>query len=116
LLGQTSGAQQEEVTEAGKLSYRHYRAICHGLDGKGTGDMATVFTVHPADLMQLSAKNEGIFPFWRVYRAINGRKEIWGHGPRDMPIWGTVFKQEAAPDIGADPAGPCAHARNCLLS
>jgi hypothetical protein len=57
--------------------------------------MAKVLTVKPADLTQLSGKNYGIFPFWDVYRAIDGRKEIWGHGPRDMPIWGTVLKQEA---------------------
>lgn len=98
----TSCAQQEDVVEAGKLSYRHYCAVCHGLDGKGTGDMAKVLKVKPADLTQLSAQRYGIFPFWDVYRTIDGRKDIWGHGPRDMPIWGTVFKQEASPDIGAD--------------
>jgi len=98
----TSGAQQEDVAAAGKLSYRHYCAVCHGLDGKGTGEMAKVLKVKPANLTQLSAKNDGIFPFWDVYRAIDGRKEIWGHGSRDMPIWGTVLKQEADPDIGAD--------------
>jgi mono/diheme cytochrome c family protein len=102
MLRGTSGAQQEDVAEAGKLSYRHYCAVCHGLDGKGNGDMAKVLKVKPADLTQLSAKTDGIFLFWDVYRAIDGRKEIWGHGPRDMPIWGTVLKHEAAPDIGAD--------------
>ena len=98
----TGGAQQEEVAEMGKLSYRHYCAVCHGLDGKGSGEMAKVLTVKPADLTQLSAKNDGIFHFWDVYRTIDGRKEIWGHGPRDMPIWGTVLKQEAGPDRGAE--------------
>jgi mono/diheme cytochrome c family protein len=102
MLRGTSDAQQEEVAEAGKLSYRHYCAVCHGLNGKGTGEMAKVLKVKPADLTQLSAKTYGIFPFWDVYRAIDGRKEMWGHGPRDMPIWGTVLKQEATPDIGAD--------------
>lgn len=98
----TSGAQQEAVAEAGKLSYRHYCAVCHGLDGKGTGDMAKVLKVKPDDLTQLGAKNEGIFLFWDVYRAIDGRKEIWGHGPRDMPIWGPVLKAEAGPDRGTE--------------
>jgi mono/diheme cytochrome c family protein len=98
----TSGAQQQEVTAAGKLSYRQYCAACHGLDGKGTGEMAKVLKVKPADLTQLSAKHDGIFLFWDVYRAIDGRKEIWGHGPRDMPIWGAVLKQEAGSDRGAD--------------
>jgi mono/diheme cytochrome c family protein len=102
LMVDTSGAQQDEVAEAGKLSYRQYCAVCHGLDGKGKGEMAKLLTVKPADLTQLSVKNEGIFLFWDVYRAIDGRKDIWGHGPRDMPIWGAVFKAEAGPDRGAE--------------
>ena len=102
MLRGTSGAQQEDVVEAGKLSYRHYCAVCHGLNGKGTGEMAKLLKVKPADLTQLGGKNYDIFPFWDVYRAIDGRKEIWGHGPRDMPIWGTVLKAEASPDRGAE--------------
>jgi mono/diheme cytochrome c family protein len=98
----TSGAQEEDVAEAGKLSYRQYCAVCHGLDGKGNGDMAKVLKVKPADLTQLSTKHDGIFHFWDVYRAIDGRKEIWGHGSRDMPIWGTVLKAEAGTDRGAE--------------
>lgn len=101
LMADTSGAQQYEVAEAGKIPYRRHCAACHGLDGKGNGAMAKLLKVKPTDLTQLSAKREGFFPFWDVYRAIDGRKEIWGHGPRDMPIWGTVFKQEADPRLGA---------------
>lgn len=102
MMVDTSGAQQYEVAEAGKIPYRQYCAVCHGLDGRGKGDMANVLKVKPTDLTQLRAQHEGFFPFWDVYRAIDGRKEIWGHGPRDMPIWGTVFKQEAGPDRGAE--------------
>ena len=102
LMVTSSEAQQREVADAGKLSYRQYCAVCHGLNGKGKGDMAKVLKVKPANLTQLSGKHEGIFPFWDVYRAIDGRKEIWGHGSRDMPIWGAVFKQEAGTDRGAE--------------
>lgn len=98
----TSGAQQRDVAEAGKLPYRQYCAACHGLDGRGKGDMAKLLKAKPTDLTQLSARHDDVFPFWDVYRAIDGRKEIWGHGPRDMPVWGMVFKQEAGPDRGAD--------------
>lgn len=98
----TSLAQQQDVAEAGKTSYRHYCAVCHGLNGKGHGDMATLLKVKPANLTRLSTKHDGIFPFWDVYRSIDGRKEIGGHGPRGMPIWGTVLKEEAGADIGAN--------------
>jgi hypothetical protein len=57
--------------------------------------MAKVLTVKPADLTQLSKKNNGTFPFWRVFRVIDGREEIRGHGPRDMPIWGQEFLVQA---------------------
>ena len=102
MMVDTSDAQQHEVAEAGKIPYRQYCAVCHGLDGRGKGAMAQLLKVKPINLTQLSAKHKDIFPFWDVYRAIDGRKEIWGHGLRDMPIWGTVFKQEAGPDRGAD--------------
>jgi hypothetical protein len=48
--------------------------------------------VRPPDLTQLSKKHQGQFPFWQVYRIIDGREEVKGHGTRDMPIWGEVFR------------------------
>ena len=52
-----------------------------------------LLTVRPTDLTQLSKKHNGQFPFWQVYRIIDGREEVKGHGTRDMPIWGEVFRQ-----------------------
>ena len=89
-------AQQEEIAAAGHREFRHSCAVCHGLGGKGEGVMATLnlLTVKPTDLTQLSKKNKGAFPFWQVYRIIDGREEVKGHGTRDMPIWGDVFLQQ----------------------
>jgi hypothetical protein len=28
---------------------------------------------------------------------IDGRRVVEEHGPREMPVWGTVFKDEARP-------------------
>jgi len=53
-----------------------------------------LLTVRPTDLTQLSKKHQGQFPFWKVYRIIDGREEVKGHGTRDMPIWGEVFIQQ----------------------
>jgi hypothetical protein len=102
-----AGAQQE-VIDAGKIEYQRSCAVCHGLDGKGDGRMAKLLKVKPANLTQLSAKYYGIFQFWDLYRIIDGRKEVGGHGSREMPIWGTVFKHESGTDRGADLT---AHAR-----
>jgi mono/diheme cytochrome c family protein len=89
-------AQQEEIVAAGKQEFRHYCAVCHGLGGKGESVMTSLnlLTVKPADLTQLRKRNKGQFPFWRVYRIIDGREEVKGHGTRDMPIWGDVFIQQ----------------------
>jgi mono/diheme cytochrome c family protein len=95
-------AQQQEVVEAGRGQYQQSCAVCHGRNGEGRGEMAKLLKVKPANLTNLSAKHDGIFPFWYVYFVIDGRQEVEGHGTREMPIWGTVFKQEAEPDIGAE--------------
>ena len=90
-------AQQEAVTAAGQREFRHACAVCHGLSGTGESVMTTLnlLTVRPTDLTQLSKKYQGQFPFWQVYRIIDGREEVKGHGTRDMPIWGEVFRQPA---------------------
>jgi hypothetical protein len=56
--------------------------------------MADLLKKAPANLTQLSEKNGGQYPFWRVYRTIDGREEVMAHGPRTMPIWGARFLSE----------------------
>jgi mono/diheme cytochrome c family protein len=93
-------AQETEVIAGGELEYQNHCAICHGVDGKGHGIMARFLSISPSDLTQLAKKNAGRFSFWQVYRVIDGREEIRGHGTREMPIWGARFQAEAP---GSDP-------------
>jgi len=100
--------QETEVIAGGELEYQNHCAICHGVDGKGRGIMSKFLTIQPADLTQVSKKNAGRFPFWQVYRVIDGRDEINGHGMREMPIWGARFQTDARdsdPDSRAQVAG-----------
>lgn len=90
----TVSAAQEVVLTSGKLEYQQYCAICHGKEGKGDGAMTDLLKVKPANLTQLSKKNRGQFPFWRVYKTIDGREEVMAHGTRMMPIWGSHFLVE----------------------
>jgi hypothetical protein len=89
-------AQEKEIVEAGKREFRHYCVLCHGLGGKGESVMTTfnLLKVTPPDLTKLSKRHKGQFPFWQVYRIIDGREEVKGHGTRDMPVWGEVFIQQ----------------------
>ena len=87
-------AQEDEIIAGGKSKYQQYCANCHGPAGKGDGEMATLFVFKPANLTQIKKKNNGEFPFWRIYRAIDGREIVRGHGTREMPLWGFVFQVE----------------------
>jgi mono/diheme cytochrome c family protein len=87
-------AQEDEIVAGGKGKYQKYCASCHGQAGKGDGEMAALLLFKPTDLTQLKNKNKGEFPFWRVYRAIDGRELVRGHGSREMPLWGFVFQVE----------------------
>lgn len=94
-VGASAGlAQEDAVLTNGRQEYRIYCASCHGEQGKGNGPMADILTVAPADLTQLRRKNGGEFPFWRVYKIIDGRDIVRGHGARNMPVWGAEFLRE----------------------
>ena len=66
-------AQELEVIMGGDLEYQNYCAVCHGVDAKGNGIMRKYLTIAPSDLTQLAKKNNASFPFWQVYRTIDGR-------------------------------------------
>ena len=76
---------------SGKASYEAYCESCHGVDGKGTGQLVNDLKTIPADLTGLSARNAGVFPVDRVYQAIDGRKDVEAHGTREMPVWGNIW-------------------------
>jgi mono/diheme cytochrome c family protein len=105
-------AQETEVIAGGEIEYQNHCAICHGVDGRGRGIMAKFLTVGPSDLTRLATKTAGGFPFWQVYRIIDGREEVKGHGTREMPIWGARFQAEAR---GTDP-GSRSQASGRILS
>jgi mono/diheme cytochrome c family protein len=86
-------AQEEDVVASGKYEFRQHCAICHGIDGKGDSVMMNLnlLVEKPPDLTQLSKRHGGKFPFWEVYRIVDGREPIKGHGAPDMPIWGELW-------------------------
>jgi hypothetical protein len=43
---------------------------------------------------------KGIFPFDRLYEVIDGRVAVGPHGPREMPIFGRDYSQEAGEYYG----------------
>jgi mono/diheme cytochrome c family protein len=102
-----------EVGASGRLvsgasDFRQYCAQCHGLKGVGDGPVAPALAKKPANLTLLSKNNGGVFPEQEVYNFIDGTSVAEGHGTREMPIWGYVFKsrQGALVGSGAPPLTP----------
>jgi mono/diheme cytochrome c family protein len=85
-------AKTERIA-GGRLSYRVHCASCHGEQGKGDGPMVKALKVQPADLTRLALSHQGRFPREEVYNAIDGRREVLGHGPGAMPVWGATFQE-----------------------
>jgi hypothetical protein len=45
----------------------------------------------PPNLAELAKRNGGLFPSELVFKTIDGRQPIRGHGGPDMPVWGDAF-------------------------
>jgi mono/diheme cytochrome c family protein len=94
----STGAQGQTL---GKQEFVRNCASCHGAGGRGNGPLAKFMTVGPADLTELTARNDGEFPLYTVVQIIDGRDMKDAHGSRAMPIWGDRFNVEAGETFGA---------------
>lgn len=105
-LALSLGACVERDTSAsGSEDFADFCSACHGLSGKGDGDMASRLDRKPADLTQLSARNGGVFPGTRVMA------KIWGYtgvapgrqdGASPMPEFGPLLQGDLVPYDGGD--------------
>ena len=86
-----SAVASAQNIDVGKAEYQSGCASCHGVDAKGNGPVSKDLKTRPADLTVLAKKNNGVFPVNAVYKIIDGREPIAGHGTREMPIWGWRF-------------------------
>ncbi len=71
--------------------FRTYCATCHGTSGRGDGPLAGSMRRKPADLTEIAKKNGGEYPSEIVFRTIDGKTPVRGHGGPDMPVWGDAF-------------------------
>jgi mono/diheme cytochrome c family protein len=80
-----------QATPAGSGLFSTYCVACHGADAKGGGPLASSLKKRPADLTQLSKRNNGVFPAEMVAQVIDGKNPVKGHGGGDMPVWGEAL-------------------------
>jgi mono/diheme cytochrome c family protein len=76
---------------SGQEMFKTYCAACHGLEGKGNGPAGPALKKQPANLTELTQRNNGKFPELKVYDTIKGDLDMPAHGSRDMPVWGSLF-------------------------
>jgi mono/diheme cytochrome c family protein len=88
-----SCAKEAGPPPQGEELYTRYCASCHGLDGKGDGPVAPELRTRPSDLTTISRRHGG-FDMSEVAGAIDGRRAVAAHGPREMPVWGAIFETE----------------------
>jgi len=93
LLAPAVAAAQEAMkqTTPGAEIFRTYCVSCHGTAARGDGPLASAMTKKPANLTEIAQRNGGVFPPDLVFRTIDGRNKVRGHGGPDMPEWAEAF-------------------------
>ena len=114
-LGAASWAQQR--VDQGKVEYDAHCAICHGVSGRGNGEMRKFLVKAPSDLTTMAKRNGGAFPNQLAWELIDGRSasEIGAHGSREMPVWGQNYRIEALSQAGTATA-PEWYVRNRIVA
>ena len=80
---------------AGRDVFRTYCATCHGPTGRGDGPLADSMRRKPTNLTEIAKRNGGTYPSDLVFRTVDGREPVRGHGGPDMPVWGDAFARSA---------------------
>jgi hypothetical protein len=88
-----AGQLRAQDARVGEALYASHCAVCHGLSGKGDGDMANVITIPSPNLTLLAKNNSGTFPLLQVIHVIDGRTGVRAHGGT-MPVFGAVFSSD----------------------
>src|SRR5689334_20029518 len=94
-LPAVAAAQEQPMKQStpGAETFRTYCATCHGTSATGDGPLAASMRRKPANLTEIAKRNGGLFPSEMVFRVIDGRQQVRGHGGPDMPAWGDAFSR-----------------------
>lgn len=99
--GEGAGSDAASMAHAdvpGAAAYRQNCASCHGREGRGDGPVAEFLKVDVPDLTTIAARNDGAFPFVRMFHIVDGRQTLRAHGTEMMPVWGEVYRREVGGD------------------
>lgn len=89
---ETLQVKSSQPVDVGRNMFRAYCAVCHGVDARGAGPLASELRRLPPSLTSYAVRNGGVFPNERLRAIIDGRT-VSSHGDREMPVWGDAFKR-----------------------
>ena len=90
--GPPEGSRAKQAMRGAEI-FKVQCSPCHGM-GAVTATVDTLQTPAP-DLTKINERwGTSEFPIGAIARFIDGRKEVAAHGPREMPVWGEVYKAE----------------------
>ena len=89
----TAGPDQAPPSNAsmGADLFRMYCASCHGVTARGDGPLAASMRRTPPNLTEITKRHKGAYPKDLIFKIIDGRERVPGHGGPDMPVWGDAF-------------------------
>lgn len=82
------------ILREGAEEYKENCASCHGADAKGGGDLGQKLFKKPNDLTEIAKRNDGTFPFQRVFNVIAGDQPVEGHDTMHMPKYAERMKRD----------------------
>lgn len=75
----------------GKAMYASYCAVCHGVEARGNGPVASELTTPPPDLTMQSRNNHGRYPEAHIAAVLRFGARPPAHGSAVMPVWGSIL-------------------------
>jgi mono/diheme cytochrome c family protein len=94
--GAPAGAREQSNHAAlGGYLFKTYCATCHGTSARGDGPLADSMRRKPSNLTEIARRHGGAYPRDLVFKVIDGRTKVPGHGGPDMPVWGDAFMRTA---------------------
>ncbi|MCC6724444.1 MAG: c-type cytochrome [Saprospiraceae bacterium] len=85
--------EKKEGIAEGEEWFKSYCTTCHGENGDGQSQMASMMNPPPKNLRQIAQRRNGVFPDAEISKIIAGVEKVPGHSTTDMPAWWEAFKK-----------------------